>query len=93
MPVAHCTSGSMMMAAILQVLLRHAALLLQTRQDAELAGVLRQLATQPLTKGRRCANVMVNQRVFVAAREHAQELVAHEREGPCRQDWTDKMGF
>ena len=33
--------------------LRHAALLLQTRQDAELAGVLRQLAAQPLTAGQR----------------------------------------
>lgn len=33
--------------------LRHAALLLQTRQDAELAGVLRQLTTQPLTAGQR----------------------------------------
>lgn len=33
--------------------LRHAALLLQTRQDVELAGVLRQLATQPLTAGQR----------------------------------------
>ena len=33
--------------------LRHAALLLQTRQDVELAGVLRQLAPQPLTAGQR----------------------------------------
>lgn len=33
--------------------LRHAALLLQTRQDAELAGVLRQLAAQPLTASQR----------------------------------------
>lgn len=33
--------------------LRHAALLLQTRQEAELAGVLRQLAAQPLTAGQR----------------------------------------
>ncbi|MEX8493388.1 cellulose synthase subunit BcsC-related outer membrane protein [Sphaerotilus sp.] len=33
--------------------LRHAALLLQTRQDAELAGALRQLAAQPLTAGQR----------------------------------------
>lgn len=33
--------------------LRHAALLLQTRQDVELLGVLRQLAAQPLTAGQR----------------------------------------
>ncbi|MEY4908441.1 MAG: hypothetical protein RL260_2159, partial [Pseudomonadota bacterium] len=33
--------------------LRHAALLLQTRQDIELVGVLRQIAVQPLTAGQR----------------------------------------